>query len=234
MDRLAQILSRIAQASLEAGSAQPARLVAVSKTIPVPVLLATYEAGQRVFGENYVQEIVEKAPLLPSDIQWHFIGHLQNNKVQKLLDAVPNLWCVESVGSVKLATQLNTRWGSQPRAHKLRVFVQVNTSQEESKDGTAPEHCRALVEHVLGQCGNLEFCGLMTIGKLGDASSACFDLLAALRQQLLSAEIPNCPSPDKFELSMGMSGDFELAIRSGATNVRVGSSLFGQRPAKPA
>lgn len=231
-ERIQQVLSRIAAVSAECGR-PPARLVAVSKTVPVPVLLSCYEqGGQRVFGENYVQEIMEKAPLLPQDIHWHFIGHLQTNKVQRLIDGVPNLWCVESVGSIKLASQLNTRWGNAQREHKLRVFIQVNTSAEESKDGAAPEQCRELVQHVLENCSNLVFCGLMTIGKLGDISSACFDLLAKLRKDILALELANCPKPAEFELSMGMSGDYELAIKSGSTNVRVGSTLFGARAPK--
>ena len=86
----------------------PARLIAVSKTMPVQELTECYEAGQRYFGENYVQEICEKAPQMPEDVKWHFIGHLQTNKVKPLIDSVPNLWCVEGVSSDKLATQVSS------------------------------------------------------------------------------------------------------------------------------
>ena len=116
----------------------------------------------------------------------------------------------------------------------MNVFVQVNTSNEESKDGVEPSECKDLVRHVVTTCSNLRFCGLMTIGKLGDTSSACFDLLASLKDQiLLDPDLCSlCPPKEHFELSMGMSGDFELAVRSGATNVRIGSTIFGARPKK--
>jgi PLP dependent protein len=114
------------------------------------------------------------------------------------------------------------------------VFVQVNTSDEDSKDGCEPGECKELVKFVIGSCANLKFCGLMTIGKLGDTSSRCFDLLVALRDDIITdADLGKiCPSKEDFELSMGMSGDFELAVRSGATNVRIGSTIFGARTKK--
>lgn len=105
-DRINGVLSVLGSLAKETARPQ-ARLVAVSKTMPPDVLMEAYQAGQRTFGENYVQEICEKAPELPGDIQWHFIGHLQTNKVKPLLEAVPNLWCVESVSSVKLANQVS-------------------------------------------------------------------------------------------------------------------------------
>jgi pyridoxal phosphate enzyme (YggS family) len=131
---------------------------------------------------------------------------------------------------------LDKRWGSD-RPYKLNVFVQVNTSAEESKDGCEPADCKNLVKMVVTTCHNLRFCGLMTIGKLGDTTSTCFDLLAQIREDILKdVELSKvCPPKEAFELSMGMSGDFELAIRSGSTNVRVGSTIFGARaPKKPA
>ena len=116
----------------------------------------------------------------------------------------------------------------------MNVLVQVNTSSEESKDGVEPSKCKDLVRHVVSTCPHLKFCGLMTIGKLGDTSSACFELLAGLKEEILADEelLPLCPPPTEFELSMGMSGDFETAIRAGATNVRIGSTIFGARPKK--
>lgn len=130
--------------------------------------------------------------------------------------------------------KLDKRWGSMPRPYKLNVFVQVNTSEEESKDGVEPHECKDLVRHVVTSCSNLKFCGLMTIGKLGDTSSRCFDLLASLRDEILDDQELSkmCPVKAEFELSMGMSGDFEVAIKSGATNVRIGSTIFGSRAPK--
>lgn len=193
----------------------------------------TPAVGQRVFGENYAQEICEKAPKLPDDIQWHFIGTLQSNKVKPLFETVKNLYCVEGVSSLKLARTLDKNWNNATR--KLNVFVQVNTSQEDSKDGVEPGECKELVKQVITTCPNLAFCGLMTIGKLGDPTPACFELLAKLRQDILSdAELSKiCLPLEKFELSMGMSGDYEMAVKCGATNVRVGSTIFGARAPKP-
>jgi pyridoxal phosphate enzyme (YggS family) len=202
-------------------------LVAVTKTVPPSVIAEAYSLGHRRFGENYVHEICDKAPQLPLDIEWHYIGTLQSNKVKTLLFGVPNLFCVESVNSAKLASLLDKTWASkEPRpALPLNVFVQVNTSNEESKDGVAPTiECRSLVEHIIGKCPNLAFRGLMTIGAPGDVS--CFDLLVQVRDSLCT----ELHLPYSLELSMGMSGDYEAAVRRGATSVRVGSLLFGPRP----
>lgn len=110
----------------------------------------------------------------------------------------------------------------------------MNTSGEESKDGVEPDNCKELVTYVVNSCPCLKFRGLMTIGKLGDTSSACFDLLASLKNRILedSEFAPLFPKPEEFELSMGMSGDYELAIKCGATNVRIGSTIFGPRAKK--
>jgi pyridoxal phosphate enzyme (YggS family) len=231
-ERLGAVLTKLTALAKETGR-PPARLVAVSKTMPSSAIMECYDAGQRTFGENYAQEICEKASQLPSDIKWHFIGHLQTNKVKNLVEDVPNLWCVESVSSEKVASQLDKRWGKD-RPYKLNVFIQINTSEEESKDGVEPEKCSELVKYVVQDCSNLKFCGLMTIGKLGDTTSQCFDILAGIREGLLKdPEFSKmCPPRDEFELSMGMSGDFELAIKCGATNVRIGSTIFGSRPKK--
>ncbi|RHZ01344.1 hypothetical protein DYB37_009905 [Aphanomyces astaci] len=107
---------------------QQCTLVAVSKTKPVADIEVAYGLDQRHFGENYIQELVEKAPVCPSDIQWHFIGHLQSNKVKTLVAGVPNLYMVESVDSIKVASKLDKAWGERQSGHPLRVMVQVNTS----------------------------------------------------------------------------------------------------------
>lgn len=174
-----------------------------------------------------VQELVEKAPQLPSDIKWHFIGHLQSNKA-KHIARIPNLFLVESLDSVKLANTLDKAL-PEDRAEPLRVMVQVNTSGEDSKSGVEPEECTELVRHVATSCSRLRFIGLMTIGRIGDVSPACFERLAACRDKVIEAQIPNVPSLEDFELSMGMSGDFEVAIQAGSTSVRVGSTIFGAR-----
>jgi pyridoxal phosphate enzyme (YggS family) len=188
------------------------RLVAVSKTKPLVLLQEAYDAGQRVFGENYVQELLEKAPQLPDDVSWHFIGALQSNKVNKLVE-IPNL-VVETVSSEKLAAKLN-------KAGTFCVFCQVNTSREDSKSGVEPSEAMSLCRYIIEQCPNLTLQGLMTIGAPGDES--CFDTLVACRDEISAA------LGMELELSMGMSDDFEVAIAKGATNIRVGSTIFGAR-----
>lgn len=203
------------------------RLVAVSKTKPVHLLKACYDAGHRDFGENYVQEIIEKAPQLPEDTRWHFIGPLQSNKVNGIIKKVPNLACIETVATKKLADKLqNACKQFRPEQEKLNVMVQVNTSGEAQKSGLSPPDAEHLVRHIHENCPNLKFQGLMTIGRYGDTSPDCFESLANCRDVV--APIVG-KRPEELELSMGMSSDFELAIELGSTNVRVGSTIFGAR-----
>jgi pyridoxal phosphate enzyme (YggS family) len=227
---LAAVRKRVAEAAQRAGRVgAPPRLVAVSKTKPAAMLRAVYDEGQRHFGENYVQELCDKArdPTLPSDIAWHFIGQLQSNKAKALVGGVPGLWAVESVDSVKLADLLNKAAAAAGRRERLRVFVQVNTSGEPQKGGVEPGGpAAALARHIVESCPALQLAGLMTIGKLGEVASAFFERLAHEREAVAAAlGVP----PVSLELSMGMSGDYELAIAHGSTNVRVGSSIFGAR-----
>ncbi|CAI0437293.1 unnamed protein product [Linum tenue] len=216
---LRSVLLRVRQAAERAGtSPERVRVVAVSKTKPVSLLREVYDAGHRCFGENYVQEFVDKAPQLPGDIEWHFIGHLQN--------AVPNLTMVEGVDNEKVANILDKVVSSLGR-NPLNVMVQVNTSGEASKSGIDPSGCVKLAEHIKLHCPNLALSGLMTIG-MPDYTSTPenFRTLVNCRSQVCKAlEM----SEDQFELSMGMSGDFEQAIEAGSTNVRVGSTIFGPR-----
>jgi len=202
-----------------------ANLVAVSKTMPAEDIIAAYEAGQRNFGENYVQELISKAPLCPADVKFHFIGHLQSNKARALVEEVPNLHVVETVDSAKLAKALDKACGATGR-EALNVFVQVNTSAEDQKSGVQPEDCLSLAQFILGECPHLQLKGLMTIGKYGDTSPECFQCLVDCRTQVCSSL---GIQEDELELSMGMSSDMELALRMGSTNVRVGSTIFGAR-----
>ena len=201
---------------------RPIRLVAVSKTKPIELLLKAYEEGGcRIFGENYAQELVEKVPQMANDVQWHFIGGLQSNKANMLVNAFDDVsrLVVETVDKIKLANKLNN--AAAGKEGKLKIFVQVNTSGEESKSGCEPSEVLELCEQIIKDCENLELMGLMTIGAPGDLS--CFDALAECRstvEEKLGVEL---------ELSMGMSGDYIQAIERGATNVRVGSTIFGAR-----
>ncbi|XP_015959063.1 uncharacterized protein LOC107482979 [Arachis duranensis] len=223
---LRSVVQRVHQAAeRSARTPQQVRIVAVSKTKPVSVIREVYDSGHRCFGENYVQELVEKAPQLPEDIEWHFIGNLQSNKAKLLVNSVPNLEYVETVDDEKIANCLDNAVANLGRK-PLKVFVQVNTSGETSKFGVDPAECVDLVKYVKDrQC--LEFCGLMTIG-MPDYTSTPenFKTLWNCRSEVCKAiGIPE----DQCELSMGMSADFEQAIEMGSTNVRIGSTIFGAR-----
>ncbi|CAJ1340283.1 unnamed protein product [Effrenium voratum] len=197
------------------------RLVAVSKFIPKELVLAAHDLGQVDFGENYAQELLEKAAALPRSIRWHFIGRLQSNKVKKLV-AVPNLVAIETVDSPGLADRIAA--AAADRSERLDLLVQVDTSNEATKGGVLPEEAASLASHIHHLDG-VRMAGLMTIGALGDHSA--FDRLRDTRETV--AQQLKVPL-DSLTLSMGMSGDFQEAIRRGATSVRVGSSIFGARP----
>ncbi|XP_059662525.1 uncharacterized protein LOC132308455 [Cornus florida] len=224
---LRSVFQRVQQAAQRSGRpSDQIRVVAVSKTKPVSLIRQVYDVGHRYFGENYVQEIIEKAPQLPDDIEWHFIGNLQSNKVKPLLTGVPNLAMVETVDDEKIANHLERAVANIGRK-PLKVLVQVNTSGEESKSGVDPSGCVELVKHVSLGCPNLQFCGLMTIGMLDYTSTPeNFKTLANCRSEVCKAL---GIAEEQCELSMGMSGDFELAIEMGSTNVRIGSTIFGAR-----
>ena len=247
---LQDVRNRIQIATDKASSASslttsPVQLVAVSKTKPLDLLMAAYDQGNhRLFGENYVQELIDKAQLMPSDVHWHFIGTLQSNKVNGLIKAVvPKAasLTVETVSTLKLAKKLNTAMqtlkadatsstaaaaaaADSDIPQLLPIFVQVNTSGEDTKGGVEPDQVVSLCQDITTLCDQLQLKGLMTIGAEGDLS--CFESLCQCRERV--AEALNVPITD-LALSMGMSGDFEEAILLGATHVRVGSTIFGAR-----
>ncbi|CAG5118012.1 unnamed protein product [Candidula unifasciata] len=212
------------------------RLVAVSKTKSVDMIIEAYDAGQRHFGENYVVELYDKASDFElqdrcRDIRWHFIGHLQRNKVSKLLD-VPNLFVVETVDSIRLAKAINETWQRLNKIDPLNVMAQVNTSGEESKSGCAPEEVVQLVKYIKEECPRISLVGLMTIGSFDHDPSTGpnpdFQALFKARENVCK-ELDM--RPQDLDLSMGMSNDFEHAIEMGSTSVRVGSTIFGSRSA---
>jgi len=192
------------------------------------------------FGENYVQELLEKSKLLPRSIRWHMIGGLQSNKCKQLAEQVPNLWCVSSVDSERKANELEkgrkALLEKESDADKLRIMVQVNTSGEESKSGVEPADTVSLCRHVIENCPHLQLTGLMTIGAIARSKATTpgtenkdFIVLRETRGRV-AKELGWEES--KLELSMGMSADFEGAIKQGSDEVRVGSQIFGERPQK--
>ena len=253
IEQLSSVQQRIFSVAAKSSqsSMRPVRLVAVSKLKPATDILALYSAptAHLHFGENYVQELLEKSRLLPPEIRWHFIGGLQSNKCQALARDVRGLWAVESVDSAKKARLLNKGRGEQyvesgaearvgAGAERLRVFVQVNTSGEESKSGVEPdsEELVELSKFIRDECPNLRLQGLMTIGAIARSKATTaetenedFTRLREARDKLAS---DLGVDPHELELSMGMSEDYEGAIAMGSDEVRVGSTIFGQRPPK--
>jgi PLP dependent protein len=218
--RLQHLRERIAAAATAAGrAADDVRLLAVSKGQPSSALREAYEAGQRDFGENYVQELVKKADELAdlSDLRWHMIGHLQRNKAKLVVQRASAL---HSLDSEALALELDKRREGSP----LPVLLEVAIAGEAQKSGVAIAELPALALTV-ERCARLELRGLMCVPPLADdpeQSRAYFARLRGLRDELGgSSRLP--------ELSMGMTADFELAIAEGATLVRVGTALFGAR-----
>ena len=196
-------------------------LVAVSKTHPAEVVQQVYDLGQRIFGENKVQELIAKYPLLPKDIKWHIIGHLQTNKVKYI---APFVDTVQSVDSEKILNEIDKQAAKCER--KINVLLQVKIAEEDTKYGLDAEQARTLYQDYLdGKYAHVEITGLMGMATFTDDQEqvrAEFRKLKTLFDELSA-------SRKLTTLSMGMSGDFELAIECGATSVRVGSAIFGHR-----
>ena len=220
------VLQEIQDATLKSNrSTDDVTLIPVSKTFPIEILKDSYEMGMKIFGESYAQELKEKQAHFNqeeiNDIQWHFIGHLQRNKVKYI---APFVYMIHSVDSLKLAGEINKQAIKNNR--KINILLQVNTSGEESKFGMPPNE----LESVYKECNsltNIEVHGLMTITALNsdkDSRRKEFIYLNELKESLESKYKVKLK-----HLSMGMSGDFKEAIEEGATFVRVGSSIFGPR-----
>lgn len=223
-ERLAHIRARIAAAALKAGR-EPAgvRLVAVSKTRPAADVSAAFLAGQPVFGENYVQELCAKAAAVEEPVEWHFIGHLQSNKVKYVAGLVT---LIHSVDRLSLAEEISRQWG---RLGKVcNVLVQVNIAGEATKSGTTEAGALQLVRDI-SRLPNLCVKGLMTMPPFFDDPEAARPYFRELKRLSLLIAAEAIPGVEMGELSMGMSGDFEAAIQEGATLVRVGTAIFGER-----
>jgi pyridoxal phosphate enzyme (YggS family) len=204
-------------------------LVAVSKTKPVSDILDAYSAGQRVFGENYVQELVEKQALLPEDITWHFIGHLQTNKVRYI---APFVDLIHGVDSDRLLKEINKQALKANR--KIRCLLQVHIAQEESKFGLDENELMSLVEKHLLQHSPEPLPGVEVVGLMGMTSFSKNESLVRtefMQLQSMFNQIKNNPVlVNPFHhLSMGMSGDYPLALTCGSNMIRVGSLIFGDR-----
>ena len=197
---------------------QAVRLVAVSKFHPVETLREAYDAGQRIFGENRPQELAAKVPQLPADIEWHFIGHLQTNKLKLVL---PYVSLVQSVDSLHLLEAID-KWGSE-HGRVIPVLLELHLGAEETKQGFTADEIRSVLRHSYN---NISIRGLMGMATNTDDEAvieADFSRIESLFHSL------QADSPQLTELSIGMSGDWPIAVRHGATMVRIGTDLFGPR-----
>ena len=199
-------------------------LISVSKTKPVSMLQEAYDAGSRDFGENKVQEIMDKYPQLPSDIRWHMIGHLQTNKVKYIIDKVD---MIHSVDSYKLAAEIDKR----AKAHGIvmDILLQVNSAQEESKFGISTDETEDLILKILEDCENVKIRGLMCIAPYADDPEDIKVYFEEVKKQYDQFSKIEHERLDFKYLSMGMSHDFVAAIEAGSNLVRVGSAIFGAR-----
>jgi len=198
-------------------------LVAVTKFRSVETIKEAYDLGQRIFGENRVQELIAKQPLLPDDIDWRLIGSLQTNKVKYI---APFISMIQSVDTLKLIQEINRQ--AEKCNRSIRVLLEVHIAKEDSKHGFSPEECRNLFsDGIPGKFSNIQICGLMGMATFTDDREQTRREFRTLKH--LFDEIRTMPSidPSMFsELSMGMSDDYKIAIEEGATMVRIGSAIF--------
>ena len=224
-DRIEHVLGRIGQAAVGCNRRETdIRLVAVSKTMPVEAVIEAIEAGMTDFGENYIQEAREKTGSLARyPVTWHYIGHLQSNKAKY---AVRMFDLIHSVDSLKLAGELDKY---AKKINKVQaILIQVNVAREDSKSGVYVEDTLPLLRQI-SQFENLAVKGLMTMPPYFNAPEKVRPFFAALRELRDRIKDENIPNITMEELSMGMTGDFEAAIQEGATMVRVGTAIFGER-----
>lgn len=198
-------------------------LIAVSKTKPIELLKEAYEAGARDFGENHVQEIVDKYPQMPNDVRWHMIGHLQTNKVKYIVDKV---YMIHSVDSYKLAKEISKQ--ALKFNVDVNILIEVNVGEEETKFGLNTSEVEELVR-LISELPNIKIRGLMTVAPYVDDAEKNRGIFSALKQLSVDIASKNIDNVNMDCLSMGMSGDYEVAISEGATFVRVGTSIFGSR-----
>lgn len=204
-------------------SREEVTLIAVSKTKPVPDLEQAYNWGCRNFGENKVQEIQDKLPVLPEDIKWHMIGHLQRNKVKYLIGKTT---LIHSVDSIRLAKQIEEE--SAKKNVVTNILLEVNVAKEESKFGISLEDTEAMVREI-ALFPHVHIEGLMTIAPYTENPEENRQFFAQLHQVYVDIKGKNIDNVSMNVLSMGMTGDYEIAIEEGATMVRVGTGIFGER-----
>lgn len=223
-ENLAKIRERITSAALRAGrGSDEITLLAVSKGMDEHKIMSAYEAGQRIFGENYVQEAMRKMEKLPPDTVWHFIGRIQRNKVKYIAGRFA---LVHSIDSISLCDEFERQ--CEKRGISMEFLIEVNLSGEKTKGGVSPEDALSFVKDVL-KYKKLRMRGLMTMPPYSENpedSRKYFVQLRELKEKLIFSGVPE---ENLIHLSMGMSNDFEVAVEEGATIVRIGTAIFGPR-----
>ena len=223
-ENLYQVQENMKEACRRSGRAESdVTLIAVSKTKPLPMLEEVYSLGIRDFGENKVQELVDKAEQLPDDIRWHMIGHLQRNKVKYIVDKV---YMIHSVDSLRLAEEISKE--AVKRGIIVNILIEVNVAGEESKFGVTPEDTPGLVQEISHLPGILVR-GLMTIAPFVENAEDNRIFFSALKKLYVDITNKNIDNVRMDYLSMGMTGDYDVAIEEGASFVRVGTGIFGER-----
>ena len=218
------VQNKINTACKKAGrTSDDAHLVAVSKTKPVSMLQEAYDCGIRDFGENKVQEILDKYDKLPSDIRWHMIGHLQRNKVKYIIDKVS---LIHSVDSLRLAEEIS----KEAVKHNLimPILIELNIAEEESKFGLSLHECEEMI-YAISQLPNIQIKGLMTVAPFVENAEDNRQYFKSMKQLSVDIMRKNIDNVCMDILSMGMTGDYEVAIEEGSNIVRVGTGIFGER-----
>ncbi len=223
-EQLEQVNKNIQEACDRAGrDRNEVTLIAVSKTKPVEMLQEAYDLGVRVFGENKVQELVDKFEALPKDIKWHMIGHLQTNKVKYIIDKVA---LIHSVDSIKLAETIEKE--AAKKNCIANILVEVNVAEEDSKFGLKLEEVVPFIEKI-STFPHIRIKGLMTIAPFVENAEENRDIFDILHKLSVDIEAKNIDNTSMSVLSMGMTNDYEVAVEEGATMVRVGTGIFGAR-----
>ena len=223
-ENLAQVRRHMEEACRRAGrQTDEVTLIAVSKTKPVGMLMEAYEAGARDFGENKVQEILEKRPEIPADARFHMIGHLQRNKVRQVIDQVT---LIHSVDSLRLAEQIEHE-AAKKELH-ADILLEVNVAREESKFGFFLEEVEAALREI-SKYPHITVKGLMTIAPYVEDPEENRDIFKKLHQVFIDMKSKNIDNSNMSVLSMGMTGDYQVAIEEGSTMIRVGTGIFGAR-----
>lgn len=223
-EQLNEVRQKIVQACERAGrNPSEVKLIAVSKTKPVSMIEEAIACGQTVFGENKVQELCDKIPQLPANLEWHLIGHLQRNKVKYIVDKVA---LIHSVDTVRLAKQISQE--AIKAGVTVQILLEVNVAREESKFGFMEEEVEEVVREIAA-FPNIQIVGLMTIAPFVADPEENRIYFKKLHQLCVDINKKNIDNIRMSELSMGMTGDYEVAIEEGATMVRVGTGIFGTR-----